>query len=34
MNQEKDAHKWQYRLFHDLLVYEGKKSLIYAHLNA
>ena len=34
VNQEKDAHKWQYRLFHDLLVYEGKKSLIYAHLNA
>lgn len=31
VNQSKDAHLWQYRLFHDLLVYENKKSLIYAH---
>ena len=29
VNQTKDAHKWQYRLFHDLLVYEQKKPLIY-----
>ena len=32
INQAKDAHKWQYRLFHDLLVYENKKERIYAHL--
>lgn len=32
VNQDKDAHKWQYRLFHDLLVYENKKSMIYASL--
>lgn len=32
VNQDKDAHKWQYRLFHDLLVYENKKELIYANL--
>ena len=31
VNQSKDAHLWQYRLFHDLLVYENKKGLIYAH---
>ncbi|MBE6468944.1 MAG: hypothetical protein E7001_03050 [Coriobacteriaceae bacterium] len=30
-NQSKDAHLWQYRLYHDLLVYEAKKPLIYAH---
>ena len=34
VNQDKDAHKWQYRLFHDLLVYENKKGLIYAHTAA
>ena len=33
-NQSKDAHKWQYRLFHDLLVYENKKGLVYAHTAA
>ena len=32
VNQDDDAHKWQYRLFHDLLVYENRKQLIYAHL--
>ena len=32
VNQAKEAHKWQYRLFHDLLVYENKAKLIYAHL--
>lgn len=32
VNQEKDAHKWDYRLFHDLLVYDQKKSLIYANV--
>ena len=32
VNQKDDAHLWQYRLFHDLLVYENKKQLIY--LNA
>lgn len=30
-NQKRDAHLWQYRLFHDLLVYEKKKGLIYSH---
>lgn len=30
-NQDKDAHKWQLRLFHDLLAYESRKPLIYAH---
>jgi hypothetical protein len=29
VNQAKDAHLWQYRLFHDLLVYEQQKALIY-----
>lgn len=33
-NQKDDAHLWQYRLFHDLLVYENKKQLIYAHTAA
>ena len=32
VNQDKDAHKWQYRLFHDLLVYTNKTKMIYAHL--
>lgn len=32
-NQKDDAHLWQYRLFHDLLVYAKKKGLIYASLN-
>ena len=32
VNQEKDAHAWDYRLFHDLLVYEQKKALIYANV--
>lgn len=32
VNQTKDAHKWQYRLFHDLLVYANKTGMIYAHL--
>ncbi|MEG1907219.1 MAG: hypothetical protein RR178_07100 [Gordonibacter sp.] len=30
VNQADDAHLWQYRLFHDLFVYENKKRLIYA----
>lgn len=34
VNQGKDAHLWQYRLFHDLLVYENKKGLIYCHTAA
>lgn len=32
MNQADEAHKWQYRLFHDLLVYLQKNGLIYAHV--
>jgi len=31
-NQDDEAHKWQYRLFHDLIVYENRKDLIYSHL--
>lgn len=34
VNQSKDAHKWQLRLFYDLLVYENKKGLIYSHTAA
>lgn len=33
-NQSKDAHRWQYRLFHDLLTFENKKQLIYASVAA
>lgn len=32
VNQGDEAHLWQYRLFHDLLVYLKKKGLIYAHI--
>lgn len=31
-NQEKDAHKWQYRLHHDLIVLENAADLIYANV--
>lgn len=31
VNQAKDAHLWQYRLFHDLFVMDNKKGLIYAY---
>lgn len=31
VNQAKDAHLWQYRVYHDMLVYENKAGLIYAH---
>lgn len=34
VNQARDAHLWQYRLFHDLLIYEHKKELIYCHKKA
>lgn len=34
VNQKRDAHLWQYRLFHDLLVYENKKGLVYCHTGA
>lgn len=34
VNQSKDAHKWQYRLYHDLFVYLKKKGLIYASVSA
>lgn len=33
-NQEKDAHKWQYRVHHDLLVLDNRADLIYAHTKA
>lgn len=32
VNQNDDVHLWQYRLFHDLIVYAQKKGLIYAHV--
>lgn len=32
VNQNDEAHLWQYRLYHDLLVYEMRKQLIYTHL--
>lgn len=32
VNQDKDAHKWQYRLYHDLLVYKHQVDKIYAHI--
>jgi hypothetical protein len=32
VNQARDAHKWQYRVYHDLLVYLNKKNLIYVSL--
>lgn len=32
VNQNRDAHLWQYRLYHDLLVYLKKKGLIYVSL--
>lgn len=31
VNQDRDAHKWQYRLFHDLIVYEQRADLIYVN---
>lgn len=34
VNQDDDAHKWQYRLYHDLIVYLKKRGLIYAHVAA
>jgi len=34
VNQAKDAHLWQYRLFHDLLTYKQKRALIYANVGA
>lgn len=33
-NQAKDAHKWQYRLYHDAFVLSAKKPLVYAHTAA
>ena len=32
VNQDKDAHKWQYRLYHDLLVYAQQVDKIYANI--
>lgn len=31
VNQSDEAHLWQYRLFHDLLVYLNKTGLVYVH---
>lgn len=31
VNQSMDAHKWQYRLHHDLIVFENRADLIYSH---
>ena len=33
VNQKDEAHLWQYRLYHDLLVFFQKKGLIYVHLS-
>ena len=32
VNQDRDAHKWQYRLYHDAWVLGEQKKLIYAHV--
>ena len=32
VNQKANGHLWQYRLYHDMLVYEHRKDLIYASL--
>ena len=34
VNQADECHLWQYRLFHDLFVYENKKALIYQSVQA
>lgn len=34
VNQKRDAHLWQYRVFHDLLVLKNKKDKIYASVPA
>lgn len=34
VNQSKDAHLWQYRLYHDAFVLSESKPLIYAHVAA
>lgn len=34
VNQAKDAHLWQYRLYHDAFVLSERKPLIYAHVAA
>ena len=34
VNQKRDAHLWQYRVFHDLLVPKNKKDKIYASVLA
>jgi hypothetical protein len=33
-NQEKDAWKFQYRLYHDAFAYENKVKGIYVHTGA
>lgn len=33
-NQKADAHLWQYRVHHDLIVFDNRKPLIYAHTAA
>lgn len=33
-NQSDEAHLWQYRLFHDLFVYDNKVQLLYLHNKA
>lgn len=34
VNQKSNSHLWQYDLYHDLLGYDNKKDLIYAHTKA
>lgn len=34
VNQDADAHKWQYRIYHDLIVPTNAQNAIYAHCKA
>lgn len=34
VNQKDNAHLWQYHIYHDLVGYDNKKALIYAHKKA
>ena len=34
LNQKKDAHQWDYRLYHESFVFDNKKAGIYVHTKA
>jgi hypothetical protein len=34
VNQKKDAHQWDYRLYHESFVFDNKKAGIYVHTKA